>query len=278
MAAIALSSSPALVLVLAGPVVRPLRRRHARGEPEPQLGVVGGQVRLAHAAALDQQLTGPAGPGDGLAQPAGRRPQLGGRQRPVADLVQQLTDRGQRLGVGGVPFGQELLVLLVEQDVHRHPAVGQRRGHPPLLHGDVGPAGRRVDHHQQVRIDLTRGELILQMADQPGVHFRGQLAALGLLVPDVQADDPVRLRAGGLQPRPDVPDRGVAVVDLVQDGLGRGPEHGGQRIARREQPAPDAGQRDESVCGRHGEQCERDIAPGQAAERPGGQLGHAIGV
>ena len=285
MAATALSvssSSPSSPLARAlarpGPVVRSLRGYHARGQPQPQLGVVGGQFVRAHSAALDQQPAGPAGPGDVFAQPRAGRLEVTGRPRAVSHPVQQILDRGQRLGVGGVPFGQELLVLLVQQDVHRHPAVGQRGGHPAFLQGDVGAAGRRVRGRQQVGIDLALGEPLLEVADQPGVHLRGQLAALGLVVPDVQADDPVRLGSRGLQPRPDVPDRGRAVVDLVQDGFGRGPEHGGQRVARREQPPPDAGQRGQGVGRRHGEQRQCHVAPGQFVERPGGQLSHAVGV
>ena len=225
------------------PVVWSLRGRHAGGQPEPQLGVVGGKVFRAHPAALDQQLAGPAGPGDLSAQPGAGAAQVLVRQRAVTHPVEQGLDRGQRLGVGGVPLGQELLVLLVEQHVHRDPAVGQRRGHPPLLHLDVGPAGGRIGRGQQIGIDLARGEPLLEVADQPGVHLRGELAALGLLIPHVQADDAVRLGSGGFQPRPDVPHRGVAVGDLVQDGFRRRPEHRGQRVAGREHPPPDAGQR-----------------------------------
>ena len=50
-----------------------------------------------------------------LAQAAAGRAELLGRQRAVTNLVQQLADGGQRLGVGGVPFGQELLVLLTSR-------------------------------------------------------------------------------------------------------------------------------------------------------------------
>ena len=229
--------------VRAAPVVGSLRGRHARGQPQPQLGVVGRQLVRAQPAALDQQRAGPARPGDVLAQPGAGPAQVLRRQRPVTDPVEQAPGRGQRVGVGGVPLGQELLVLLVQQHVHRHPAVGQRRGHPPFLQLDVRLAGGRIGRGQQVGVDLARGEPLLEVADQPGVHLRGELAALGHLVPDVQPDDPVRLGPGGFQPRPDVSHRGHAVVDLVQDGFRRRPEHRGQRVAGREQPPPDAGQR-----------------------------------
>jgi len=258
------------------PVVGSLRRRHARGQLEPQLGIVGRQVLRAHPAALDQQLTRPAGFGDDLTQPGAGQAQAFARQRAVADLVEQGLQRVECLGVGGVPFGQELLVLLLEQHVHRDPAVGQRRGHPPFLKFDVTAAGDRVGGRQQVGIDGARGQLLLQVGDQPGVHLRGELAALGLLVPDMQADYPVRLGSGGFQPGPDVTDGGVAVRDLAQDGFGGRPEHGGQRVGRREHPSPQARQRGQSVLRRYGEQRKRHIAPGQVFERSVGQLGHAI--
>ena len=71
MAASSLSASDPFAVVLAGPapVVWSLRGRHPGGQPEPQLGVVGGQVFRAHPAALDQQPARPAGPGDLGAQP-----------------------------------------------------------------------------------------------------------------------------------------------------------------------------------------------------------------
>ena len=260
----------------AGPVVRSHRGRHPGGQAEPQLGVVGRKVFRAHPAALDQQPARPAGPGDIGAQPGAGPAQVRLRQRAVTHPAEQGLERGQRLGVGGVPLGQELLVLLVEQLVHRDPAVGQRRGHPPLLDLDIGPAGGRIGRGQQVGIDLARGEPLFEVADQPGVHLGGELAALGLLIPHVQADNAVRLGPGGFQPRPDVPDRGVAVGNLVQDGFCRRPEHRGQRVARGEHPPPDAGQRGEGVGWRRGEQRHRHIAPGQPAKRSARQVGYAI--
>ena len=51
----------------------------------------------------------------------------------------------------------------------------------------------------------------------------------------------------------------------------------GQRVAGRQHAPADAGQRAERVRGRHGEQGERDVPPGQLAERAARQIGHAIG-
>jgi len=103
--------------------------------------------------------------------------------------------------------------------------------------------GALYNNHEKGMYECVAcGEPLFEVADQPGVHLRGELAALGLIVPDVQADDPVRLGPGGFQPRPDIPERGVFVVDLVQDGFRRPPEHRGQGVAGREHPPPDAGQ------------------------------------
>jgi hypothetical protein len=115
--------------------------------------------------------------------------------------------------------------------------------------GRCPSSGRRPSPRPGAPLSLACPAWVPHLAARLGcpVLFlhRGELAALGHLVPDVQPDDPVRLGPGGFQPGPDVSYRGHAVVDLVQDGFRRRPEHRGQRVAGREQPAPDAGQRAE---------------------------------
>jgi hypothetical protein len=176
------------------------------------------------------------------------------------------------------PVGQEGLVLLVEQHRHRHPAVRQRTGHPPLLQGHVRPAGILVPGGELVRVDLARRDQLLQMADEPGVHLLLQRAAGGGLRPDVQPDDPGRLGPGRLKPAVHVAKGGVMLADLLQDCLGRVPEGRRQRVPGCQQPAPDGRQRRKGVGRRHAEQCDRDVAPAQLGHPAVGEFGDAVSL
>ena len=195
-----------------------------------------------------------------------------------ADPVEHGLERVARLGVGRRPVREEGLVLLVEQDRHRNPAVGQRRGHPPLLQRQVLLPGGLVPGREPVRVDLPGGKPLLQVADEPGVHLLLQRAARGRLFPHVQADDPGRLGPGGLKPAVHVAERGVVLADLVQDRFRRLPERRGQRVTRGQQAAPDHRQRGERVLGRNAKQRDRDIAPPQLGHRAVGDLGYAISM
>ena len=195
----------------------------------------------------DEHLPRPPWPGDVRAQPVRRRPEVRGGQRAVPDPVEHGLERGTRLGVGRRPVREEGLVLLVEQYGHRNPAVRQRRGHPPLLQRQVLLLGGVVPGREPVRVDLPGGKPLLQVADEPGVHFLLQRAARGRLFPHVQPDDPGRLGPGGLEPAVHVTERRVVLADLVQDRFGRLPERRGQRVSRGQQAAPDHRQRGERV-------------------------------
>ena len=236
--------------------------RHARGHAQPQLGVIGGQFLRAQAAALGQQPPGPARPGRGPGA-AGSRPGAG----PPAAAGGRLR-RSSRAWVAASASASAASTrpgtprLLVEQDVHRDPAVGQRRGRstapaprcrPGWPPDRPPPAGRG---RSRPRRPAPPGGLTSRVCISAASWLRSVCSSQTCrpMIPSARSRW-LPARSGRRRRWP----------CRRRSRPGRTPPRTrprGQRVARRQHPAAQARQRTERVRRRHGEQ--------GAARRPAG--------